>query len=79
MEEKLRAVGDPVKSPSHYIGEIETIDFIRDRLGPDGFRAYCRGNVLKYVSRYVGKNGVEDLEKAAEYLRRLTEAERDSM
>ena len=29
---------------------------------------YLQGNVIKYVTRYKNKNGVEDLEKAAHYL-----------
>jgi len=29
---------------------------------------WCIGNVIKYVSRYKKKNGVEDLEKARWYL-----------
>lgn len=58
-----------VHSPSHYqTGGIETIQFIRAKLGKDGFRAYCLGNVLKYVSRYQQKNGEEDLKKALKYM-----------
>lgn len=61
---------EAVNRPAHYIaGGIETIDFIAAKLGPAGFRAYCLGNVLKYVSRHEGKGGNEDLEKAAVYLR----------
>lgn len=29
---------------------------------------FCEGNVIKYVCRYQGKNGVEDLKKARHYL-----------
>lgn len=58
-----------VNSPPHYqAGGIETIDFIAAKLGPDGFRAYCLGNVIKYVSRWQDKNGQEDLEKALVYM-----------
>ena len=61
--------GEQVNSPSHYTtGGIETIHFIRAKLGPEGFRAYCLGNVLKYVSRWQEKNGQEDLEKALKYM-----------
>ena len=31
---------------------------------------------MKYITRYDGKNGVEDLEKAAVYLQKLIETER---
>lgn len=34
---------------------------------------FCEGNVVKYVSRYQHKNGVEDLEKAKHYLELLIE------
>lgn len=62
-------VTNNVHSPSHYTtGGIETIDYIYAKLGEEGFRAYCMGNVLKYVSRWKDKNGIEDLKKAQVYL-----------
>lgn len=72
--------GIPVKSPSHYTdGGIETIDYIRAKLSPDHFRAYCLGNVLKYVSR-AGKKGNAnvDLKKAYVYLGWAVEVGDDS-
>ena len=36
---------------------------------------YLAGNVIKYVSRYKNKNGIEDLEKAIHYLEILKEYE----
>ncbi len=38
---------------------------------------FLAGNVVKYVSRYNLKNGVEDLEKARHYLDMLIQRERD--
>lgn len=35
---------------------------------------YCEGNVVKYVSRWQQKGGVEDLKKAQHYLSLLIEA-----
>lgn len=32
---------------------------------------FCCGNVIKYVVRHKEKNGLEDLEKAQEYLNRM--------
>lgn len=63
-------MNDPVISPKHYIGKIETIDYISDKLGPEGFRAYCLGNAMKYISR-AGKKGDfnEDIQKAIVYLK----------
>lgn len=29
---------------------------------------FCEGNVIKYVTRYKDKNGLEDLEKAKHYI-----------
>lgn len=45
---------------------IQPIDFIEaNDLG------YHRGNIIKYLLRFDAKNGVEDLEKALWYLKRL--------
>ena len=58
---------NPVSHPSHYTdGRIEVIDFIQDK----GLN-FCRGNIVKYVSR-AGKKGdkakeIEDLKKARQY------------
>ena len=61
---------DVVHHPDHYTdGGIETIDFIRAKLSSVAFEGYCIGNVLKYLSRYDKKNGVEDLRKAHVYLK----------
>ena len=34
---------------------------------------YLEGNVVKYVSRWKNKNGIEDLKKAQHYLAKLIE------
>ena len=36
---------------------------------------YLEGNVIKYVSRWRDKGGVEDLRKAGHYLQKLIEVE----
>lgn len=60
---------DLVQHPSHYMFDgIECIDYIRAVLGLDGFRAYCKGNVIKYITREAGKNKDEDLAKAKQYI-----------
>jgi hypothetical protein len=65
---------DPINHPTHYVtGGIETIDFMKAKLSREGFEGYLAGNVLKYISRYRQKNGVEDLKKARWYLDRLIE------
>lgn len=59
-----------VNHPNHYQGKIEVIDYLDDKLGEHAEGFYI-GNVIKYVSRYKGKNGLEDLDKAFWYLNRL--------
>jgi hypothetical protein len=62
---------DNVNRPSHYNkGGIECIDAIREALGDEGFKAYCRGNAIKYTWRAGLKlNEKEDLLKASWYNR----------
>ena len=63
---------DPVDKPQHYANkEIEVIDYIQDTLSDEEFEGYCMGNVIKYVSRYKHKNGLEDLKKARYYLNKV--------
>lgn len=66
--------------PEHYKngGELDTLEAMQ-RSNPDMARGFMAGNVVKYVSRYQNKNGIEDLEKASEYLKRLIDFERQSM
>lgn len=59
---------DPVNAPSHYIGKIECIDYLRDKLTKEEFTGFCMGNVLKYSSRWRKKDGLQDLKKAKVYL-----------
>ena len=55
--------------PNHYgNSEIDVIDFCQaNNLD------FMQGNVIKYVFRYKNKNGLEDLEKAKEYIDRMIE------
>lgn len=62
---------DNIKSPKHYKLEglnIESIDVIRATLGREGFKAFCKGNIMKYLIRAERKNGLEDYKKAKTYL-----------
>lgn len=68
----VRMREDKVNHPSHYADtKIEVIKYIQDKLSSEQFEGYCVGNVLKYVSRYRKKGGVEDLKKAEWYLKRI--------
>lgn len=67
---------DMVNHPNHYISKtgLETIDVIEaftDAL--KGIEATDTGNIIKYICRWKGKNGVEDLKKAQWYLNHLIE------
>lgn len=59
-------------NPEHYhphgIMTREPIDIMKTMMTPDAYRGYLVGNIVKYVSRYDRKNGVEDLEKAKKYI-----------
>lgn len=67
---------DRVNHPSHYERyDMETIEAIKGQSTPDEYRGFLKGNVMKYLSRYRGKNGIEDLNKAEWYLHRLQEFE----
>ena len=53
---------------THYQVAIQPWDYIiANDLG------YLEGNVIKYVTRYKNKGGVEDLRKAQHYLIKLIE------
>jgi hypothetical protein len=57
-------------TPEHYDMEIQPITYIMaNGLG------FCEGNIVKYVSRYKEKGGIEDLKKARHYLDMLIEQE----
>lgn len=60
-----------VVHPNHYQSKngIEVFDVIKaftEEL--NGIESFYVGNILKYICRYKKKNGIEDLEKAKNYL-----------
>ena len=60
---------DPIENPEGYTqGKIEVWDYIVDQK-----MSFLEGNIIKYVSRYKVKNGLEDLKKAKQYLDKLIE------
>lgn len=63
--------------PDYYQGKKgDVIDFMYSQYGEDA-DIFMVGNIIKYTVRHKEKNGVEDLEKAATYLERLTAIERE--
>ena len=75
MQDLFRNEGhsNPI-NPLHY-GKDEAHDCITYCL-QNGV-GFLEGNVIKYVTRWRKKNGIEDLKKAQEYLRRLIESEEE--
>ena len=58
---------NPVE-PNHYTEmKLSPVDYI---MANEGDLTWCISNVIKYVSRYKRKNGIEDLRKAKWYLER---------
>ncbi len=67
---------DPT-NPSYYGHDravVECIDYIESHSFD-----FLEGNVIKYVTRYEDKNGIEDLKKAEWYLKRLIKREERKM
>jgi hypothetical protein len=62
------SANDTQTGGTHYQVAIQPWDYIiANNLG------YLEGNVIKYVTRYKNKGGVEDLRKAQHYLAKLIE------
>ena len=67
---------DPT-NPSYYGHDqavVECIDYIESHAFD-----FLEGNIIKYVTRYEEKNGLEDLKKASWYLNRLIKREETKM
>ena len=60
---------DSVNRPKHYTnGRIDVLDFILDQNLP-----YLEGNIIKYICRHKMKNGLEDVQKAEFFVKKLIE------
>jgi hypothetical protein len=68
-EEQLKKAKSYQVAGKHYTNKkIQPIDYIiANELD------FCEGNVIKYITRYKDKNGVEDLQKAKQYIEFLIE------
>lgn len=72
---------DVINKPNHYHKNgIDVIGYLEQHFPSKATvtvaEGFFIGNVIKYVSRYKEKNGIEDLEKAMFYLEKLIELER---
>lgn len=62
-------INDSVNRPKHYTnGTIDVLDFILDQNLP-----YLEGNIIKYICRHKMKNGLEDVQKAEFFVKKLIE------
>ena len=60
-------------SPSYYQkGSVEVTDYITSNE-----MSFVEGNIIKYVTRYKEKSGIQDLRKARWYLDKLIETQMD--
>ena len=60
-------------SPSYYQkGSIEVTDYITSNE-----MSFVEGNIIKYVTRYKDKSGIQDLRKARWYLDKLIQTQMD--
>ena len=55
---------------------IQPWDYLESIFSQEAFVGFLRGNIIKYVSRYLDKGGVQDLEKCRHYLDKLIQIER---
>ena len=59
---------ETVNHPQHYNGKYECIDIMVDSQGREATMEFCILNAFKYLYRFRGKNGLEDIEKAKWYI-----------
>jgi len=65
----MLSANDKQEGGTHYAGEYQHWDFVRECLGG----RYLEGNITKYVARWRKKNGVQDIRKAMHYLLKVRE------
>lgn len=61
---------EAIYHPNHYAdGKYECLEVMTDVFGKEVVKDFCVCNAFKYVWRHKKKEGDQDLEKAANYLR----------
>jgi hypothetical protein len=60
----------------HYASKaVQPWDAMEAWMTKEAFAGYLHGNCIKYLARYLDKNGVQDLKKCQHYLAKLIEIE----
>lgn len=61
---------------NHYASKtIQPWDAMESWMTKEAFAGYLHGNCIKYLARYLDKNGTQDLQKCQHYLAKLIEIE----
>lgn len=62
-----------ITNPTYYQNNNgdDLITYFAKNFTREQFVGFMVGNIMKYVTRFEGKNGLEDLDKAKEYITRL--------
>lgn len=74
-EEVLNDLGEDIINPSHYNGNIQIIDVMKQQFGTAAVMDFCILNSFKYISRAYKKHATpkEDTLKAKWYLNKYLE------
>ena len=58
-----------VEHQEHYTAQtVQPIQYMKVTMSPEQFEGFLLGNLIKYISRYRHRNGLEDLRKAKVYM-----------
>lgn len=77
--EGINNMKDNIK-PNHYNkGNKDLIEMWYQTMPIEQFRGAMKSNIIKYTMRYENKNGIEDLNKAMEYIERLKGCEENEL
>jgi hypothetical protein len=73
MEKNLGALGRQVAGNHYKDMKIQVVEYCHKNKIP-----YMEGNVIKYVTRWTKKGGLEDLEKAKHYIDLILDMEKQN-
>ena len=80
IDEKFCGASEDKINPDHYkVGGIETFDILKAKLSPEELEGFCKGNVIKYITREKEKESFESLLKCHWYLTSLIQLRYDSL